>query len=157
MKRKRATLDTTEPGDYEKDYYLKSLLIVADGMKILAQRYAMEAERLASVEKEDKRRDELREIARVCSHVPAKPARTFREALQALYFYQICIFMEQNAASYNPGRMDQYLISYYRDDREKGRMSKEQAQELLGCLWVKFSEPCLFQDAVTAEFEFWII
>ncbi len=152
VKRKRATLDLTKPGDYEKDYYLKSLLIVAEGIKELAQRYAKEADRLASAEEDAKRRDELLEIAQVCRNVPANPARTFREALQALYFYQVCIFMEQNAASYNPGRMDQYLLSFYKEDRESGRISQEEAQELLGCLWVKFSEPCLFQDAVTAEF-----
>jgi len=60
--------------------------------------------------------------------------------------------MEQNAASYNPGRMDQYLWPYYMADIEAERISPEEAQELLDCLWVKFSEPCLFQDAVTAEF-----
>jgi len=152
VKRRRAILDLTVPGDYEKDCYLKSLLIVADGMKILALRYASEAKRLALLEEDEKRKAELQEIVRVCRNVPANPAKTFREALQALYFYQICIFMEQNAASYNPGRMDQYLWSYYKKDRDCGRINREEAQELLDCLWVKFSEPCLFQDAVTAEF-----
>ncbi len=92
------------------------------------------------------------EIAKICRHVPTHPAGTFREALQALYFYQICIVMEQNAASYNPGRMDQYLWPYLQKDIADGTIKKEEAQELLDCLWVKFSEPCLFQDAVTAEF-----
>ncbi len=152
VKRRRAKLDITVPGDYEKDYYLKSLLIVIDGMKILAHRYAMEADRLAAMEQDEQRRAELLEIAEVCRNVPANPATTFREALQSLYFYQVCIFMEQNAASYNPGRMDQYLLPYFRDDIDIGRITKEEAQELLDCLWIKFSEPCLFQDAVTAEF-----
>ena len=60
--------------------------------------------------------------------------------------------MEQNAASYNPGRMHQYLYPYYTADLETGRLTQEQAQELLDCLWVKFSEPCLFQDEVTARY-----
>lgn len=152
VKTRRAKLDLTVPGDYEKDYYLRSLLIVADGIKILAIRYAEEAERLASSEGSEKRKEELLEIAEVCRNVPANPAKTFREALQSLYFYQICIFMEQNAASYNPGRMDQYLWPYFKDELDSGRISREEAQELLDCLWVKFSEPCLFQDEVTAEF-----
>ena len=152
VKRRRERLDLTIPGDYEKDYYLNSLLIVADGIKKLAVRYAEEAERLASSGGNEKRREELLEIAEVCRNVPANPARTFREALQSLYFYQICIFMEQNAASYNPGRMDQYLWPYFKDDFDSGRISREEAQELLDCLWIKFSEPCLFQDEVTAEF-----
>ena len=149
---RRAQLDITRPGDYERDCYLRALLIVADGMVELAQRYAVEADRLAAAEKDPVRREELLEIGRTCRHVPANPARTFREALQSLYFYQICLFMEQNAASYNPGRMDQYLWPYYESDLESDRITPEGAQELLACLWVKFSEPCLFQDAVTAEF-----
>ncbi|MEE4166263.1 MAG: pyruvate formate lyase family protein, partial [Desulfocapsaceae bacterium] len=149
---RKAKLDLTTPGDYEKDYYLKSLLIVIDGMKILCRRYGDEAARLAALEVDDVRKNELLEIAGTCSHLSQYPARTFKEALQALYFYQICIFMEQNAASYNPGRMDQYLYSYFKNDIATGSLSREEAQELLDCLWIKFSEPCLFQDAVTAEF-----
>ncbi len=84
--------------------------------------------------------------------MPANPARTFQEAIQSFYLYQICLFMEQNAASYNPGRMDQYLWPFYKADLAAGRITEESAQELLDCLWVKFSEPCLFQDKVTAEF-----
>ena len=60
--------------------------------------------------------------------------------------------MEQNAASYNPGRMDQYLYPFYQQDLAAGRITQQRAQELLDCLWVKFSETCLFQDATTAEF-----
>jgi len=149
---RKEKLDITVPGDYEKDYYLKAMLISAEGIEILAKRYGDEASRLAELEKDDKRKKELLEISEVCKYVPENPARTFREALQSLYFYQICIFMEQNAASYNPGRMDQYMYPYYKSDMESGHITEGEAQELLDCLWVKFSEPCLFQDAVTAEF-----
>lgn len=146
------TLDITKPGHYEKQVYLKALDMTAGGIIALSKRYAAEAERLAAQEENITRKKELMEIAEVCNRVPEKPARTFREALQALYFYQICIFMEQNAASYNPGRMDQYLYPFYKADLEAGRMTADEAQELLDCLWVKFSEPCLFQDALTAKF-----
>ncbi len=152
IEKRRSELDLTVPGHYEKDYYLEAMLIASEGIIALARRYAAEAERLAGLEKNPRRKEELLEIARVCRRVPEHPARTFREALQSFYFYHTCIFMEQNAASYNPGRMDQYLWPYYKADLEAGRITPEEAQELLDCLWVKFSEPCLFQDAVTAEF-----
>ncbi len=145
-------LDETVPGDIEKMNYLRAMLICAEGICSLAERYADEAERLAGQEKDGGRRAELLSIASACRHVPRYPARTFQEALQSLYLYQISIFMEQNAASYNPGRMDQYLYPYFKADLEKGILTEEKAQELLDCLWIKFSEPCLFQDAVTAEF-----
>lgn len=152
IEHRRSKLDLTVPGDYEKDCYLEAMLISAEGIEILAQRYAKEAQRMAGMEKDPARKTELEEIAKTCSRVPKYPASTFREALQALYLYQVCIFMEQNAASYNPGRMDQYLYPYYKADLEEGRITQNEAQELLDCLWVKFSEPCLFQDAQTAEF-----
>lgn len=149
---RKSELDATVPGDYEKEIYLDALLIVCEGIETLAERYAIEAERLAALEGDGRRKAELREIAAVCRQVPANPARTFREAMQSFYFYQICIFMEQNAAAYNPGRMDQYLYPYYKADLEAGRITAEEAQELFDCLWVKFSEPCLFQDAKSAEY-----
>ncbi|MGM0168918.1 choline trimethylamine-lyase [Enterococcus sp. AZ135] len=148
----RATLDITKPGHYDKLTYLRALEYSADGVLQLSKRYAAEAVRLSEAEADPKRKEELLEIAKICKHVPEKPARTFREAIQSLYFYQTCIFMEQNAASYNPGRMDQYLYPFYKADVEAGDLTEEQAQELLDCLWVKFSEPCLFQDEVTAQF-----
>ena len=147
-----AETDTAAPGGLDRMHYLQALLLSAEGIVTLAERYAVEAERQAAETSDPRRRKELQEIAATCRHVPANPARTFREALQSFYIYQICVFMEQNAASYNPGRMDQYLWPFYRADLEAGRITPDEAQELLDCLWVKFSEPCLFQDKVTAEF-----
>ena len=152
VRARKENLDATRPGDYEKEIYLDSLLVVAEGMVTLAERYALEADRLAASETVPTRKRELRKIAEICRHVPAKPARTFHEALQSFYFYQIFIFMEQNAAAYNPGRMDQYMHPFYQADLEAGRVTPDEAQELLDCLWVKFSEQCLFQDAKSAEY-----
>jgi len=152
IEKRRAKLDITKPGDYEKERYLEAMLISAKGIIRLAERYSEEAKRLAVEEKDAVRKSELLEIADICAHVPKYPARNFREALQSLYLYQISVFMEQNAASYNPGRVDQYLYPYYKKDIESGILTEDDVQELLDCLWVKFSEPCLFQDALTAEF-----
>ncbi|MCL1874484.1 MAG: formate C-acetyltransferase/glycerol dehydratase family glycyl radical enzyme [Clostridiales bacterium] len=148
----KAHLDLTIPGDYEKLVYLRALSLCIDGIRQLALRYSQEARRQAEMENNERRKQELLEIAENCERVPNKPARTFYEAIQSFYIYHICIFMEQNAASYNPGRMDQYLYPFYREDIKAGRITKEKAQELLDCLWVKFSEPCLFQDEVTARY-----
>ena len=152
IEEERAKLDLTRPGDYEKDYYLRSLLIVAEGMETLAERYAVEADRLAGIEADPKRKIELETIAAICRQVPMNGATTFREAVQSFYFYQIFIFMEQNAAAYNPGRMDQFLYPYYKADIAAGRITQDEAQELIDSLWVKFSEPCLFQDRTSAEY-----
>lgn len=144
-------LDPTDPEDFQRRSYLRALRIASEGIVELAERYAREARRLALEETDPCRKQELEAIAETCARVPAQPARTFQEAVQSLYLYHICLFMEQNAASYNPGRMDQYLYPYYELDLNEGRITPEEAQEILDCLWVKFAEPCLFQDARTAE------
>lgn len=148
----RDKLEITHPGDYAKMVYLKALDICADGISLLGHRYAAEARRLADQTIDGKRKRELLDIAEACDRVPEKPARNFREAIQSMYLYQCCIFMEHNAASYNPGRMDQYLYPFYKKDVEEGKLTPDEAQELLDCLWVKFSEPCLFQDATTSRY-----
>ena len=152
IKNKMNELDTSVPGDYEKEIYYKALLASAEGIIILARRYSVEAARLASIEKDSVRKSELLEISRICAKVPEHPAESFYEAVQSAYLYHIAIIMEQNAASYNMGRMDQYLYPFYKADLEAGKITEENAQELIDCLWVKLSEPCLFQDCISAQF-----
>ena len=95
---------------------------------------------------------ELLKMAEVCGWVPEHPARTFHEALQSMFFLHTCVYMEHESASYNPGCFDQYMYLFYKADLGAGRITPDEAQELLNCLWVKFSEPCLFQDATTARY-----
>lgn len=152
VEEKLAKTALSSPHGYEKQTYLKSLLITCDGIITLADRYAKEARRMAAIEESPQRKAELEEIAQVCDRVPAHPAKTFREAVQSVYLYHTCVFMEQNAASYNPGRMDQYLYPFYKKDIAAGRLTHDQTQELFDCLWIKYAEPCLFQDGKTAEF-----
>jgi formate C-acetyltransferase len=147
-----ASLDASIPGDYEKKTYLEALLIVCDAMERRAKRYADLARDKAAEENDHQRKAELEKIAEICEHVPANPARTFWEALQSLWFYHIFLWMEHNCTSYNPGRIDQYLYPYYKRDIEEGRLTKEEAQELLECLWVKFSENTYFEDGFWAEY-----
>ncbi len=152
IEEKLASLDTATPEGYEKAIYLNALLIACDGIVTLAKRYAQVAASMAAEERDPRRKAELEKIAKTCQWVPENPARTFGEAVQAFYFYHISVLMEQNAPSYNPGRMDQYLYPYFKKDIAEGILTKEEAQELLDCLWVKLSESCLFQDERTAKY-----
>ena len=147
----QASLDPASPEGYEKITYLNALLSVCNGIVTFSQRYARLAEEMAADEKNPRRKEELKRISEICGRVPANPARTFREALQSVWLYHICILMDQNAASYNLGRMDQYLYPLYKKDIDEGRISQHEAQELLDCFWVKTAEPCLFQDKENAK------
>ena len=140
IEKRLVSLDIATPGDYDKITYLNALLIVCDGINTLAERYAELAAEKAAEEREPQRKAELEKIAETCRWVSTNSARTFREALQLFWFYQISLHMEQNGYSQNPGRIDQYLYPYYKQDIEEGRLTKEAAQELLECLWVKLAE-----------------
>lgn len=147
-----AKLDDAKVGDLEKIHFLKSEIIVCDGIITLANRHADLAELMASDCADSVRKAELEKIAAVCRRVPEHPATSYHEALQSILFYEYAIYMEQNASSYNLGRIDQYLYPYFRADIDNGVMTKDEAQELLDCLWIKIAELSLFQDEVTAQF-----
>ncbi len=75
---------------------------------------------MAAKEQESRRKKELQEIAEVCDWAPENPARTFREAIQAQWWGQMFIRIEQTSSANGQGRMDQYLWPYYQKDRPKG-------------------------------------
>jgi len=145
-------LDPANPADYDRIHFLRAVIMVCDSMKLFASRYAKEASRLAANEEDPARKQELEEIADICSRVPFEPPQTFREALQTIWFGQIGLFIEENAPSYSPGRMDQYLYPYYKADLEAGRLTKEEAQELLECLWIKMSEMSWLLNANATQY-----
>lgn len=145
-------LNDAHVGDLEKMFFLKSELIVCEGIVTIANRHADLAAKMAAECNDEVRKAELLKITEVCRRVPEYPARNFYEALQSVLTYEYAIYMEQNASSYNLGRIDQYLYPYYKADIENGVMTEDDAQELLDCMWIKIAELSLFQDEVTAEF-----
>ena len=112
----------------------------------------LEKEQQAAAETDEKRKAELLKIAEVNRHVPEFPARNLYEAMQSLLTYEYACFMEQNASSYNLGRLDQYFYPYYKADKEAGIITDDEAQELFDCLWIKIAEMSLFQDEITAQY-----
>lgn len=85
------------------------------------------------------RRTELLEVADALRQVPAKPARTFREALHAAWIAHVAIHLDGPIVGLSPGRWGQLLYPYYRKDIDEGRLTRGQALELLECLRLKFS------------------
>ena len=147
-----AKLDDAIPGDLEKMYFYQATIQAADGIILLANRHADLAEKMAEECQDPVRKAELLKIAEVNRWVPEHPARNFYEACQSMLSYEYAIFMEQNASSYNLGRIDQYFYPYYKADKEAGILTDEDAQELLDCLWIKIAEMSLFQDEITAQY-----
>jgi formate C-acetyltransferase len=86
------------------------------------------------------RRGELAEMARTCRRVAEAPPETFREAIQLVWMMHVigCL-AEGSALSF--ARFDQYLWPFYRDDLAAGRITPDEARDLVGCLWLKVNEP----------------
>ena len=133
-----ASLDPVDPKDtVEKAPFLKAVILVCDAITAFARRYAEEARTLAAQETREARRRELLEIAEVCERVPENPARTFREAVQSQWLIQTVSRLEQRiGGTVGNGRIDQYFYPYYKKDVEEGRITKDQALELLECMWI---------------------
>ena len=105
-----------------------------------ANRYADKALELARSEKDPMRAAELEQIAAVCRRVPAHPAETFHEAVQALYFIHLVAQIESGGNSVSLGRIDQVLWPYYQADLDAGRTDPGKARELLSLLFLKTNE-----------------
>ncbi len=150
----RAELKTCTIGDGDyatKHILLESMLISCSAVIRYAKRYALLAAQQAEEEKDEKRKRELARIAANCARVPAKGAATFWEACQSFWFVQQLIQMESSGHSISPGRFDQYMYPYYKDDLEKGTLSREFAQELIDCIWVKLNDLNKCRDEASAK------
>ena len=130
-------LDLTDYKNIQKSYFYRAILIVVDAVKNFARRYAELAAETAAKTGDEARRAELLEMSRILYKVPYEPAETFREAVQGLWLTHLALQIESNGHSLSYGRMDQYLNPYYEGDLAAGRITKEQAEELLCCLWLK--------------------
>lgn len=129
-----------DPESLDKREQLQAMDIACDAMIIQGKRHAEKARKMAVKEKDEKRKKELLEIAEVCDWVPAHAPRNFREALQMYWFVHLGVVTELNPwDSYNPGRFDQHINPFYQKEIGEGTLIKEEAEELLQCLWVKFN------------------
>jgi formate C-acetyltransferase len=141
-----------DPQAYAKRQELEAMLVCADALIRFAERHAEKATELAQQEADPQRRAELQRIAEVCSHVPAHAPRDFWEALQYYWFVHLGVTTELNTwDAFNPGRLDQHLYPFYRKGLEEGTLTRDQAEELLQCFWIKFNnQPAPPKVGVTA-------
>ena len=141
-KAKLAGLDLTNSVDiWEKKPFLEAMIIVCDAIMIWAKRHAQLARDTAAATSDPVRKQELLRMADICEHVPAYPARNFREAVQCQWFVQMFSRIEQKTGTtISNGRMDQYLYPYYQQDIENGSLDNKKAIELLECMWVGMAE-----------------
>lgn len=154
MAKAQAELDRCQVGDGDyarRSRFLNAVILSCQAVMEYAQRYAALAEKMAAECSDPVRRNELEVIALNCSRVPAKGAGSFYEACQSFWFVQQLIQLESSGHSISPGRFDQYMYPYYKKDLENGNITREFAQELMDCIWVKLNDLNKCRDAASAE------
>ena len=144
-------LDKKNPASIEKIHFLEAVIISCQAAICYANRFADLAEQMALTQTDAKRAQELAVIAKNCRKVPANPAENFCEALQSFWFVQAIIQIESNGHSISPMRFDQYMYAYYINDLHSGKLTKDAAQELLDCLWVKFNDVNKVRDSASTK------
>ena len=150
----KAELNKCGLGDADyatKSHFLEAVIISCQAAILYANRYTELAEKMAAECRDAARKGELLQIAANCRKVPAKGATSFYEACQSFWFVQQLIQIESNGHSISPGRFDQYMYPYYKADLDAGRITREEAQELIDCIWVKFNDLSKCRDAESAK------
>ncbi|MCU0692869.1 MAG: radical SAM protein, partial [Polyangiaceae bacterium] len=133
----------------QADFY-EGALLALKALEEFADRYAQSLLAQSAKEPDERRRSELREMARICGRVPKNPARSFHEALQSILFLQIALCTESFENAISLGRLDQILHPYYASDVAAGRIDYERARELLACFVLKFDEIVFVNDGDSA-------
>ncbi len=141
-----------DPEATDKQQELEAMAISCDAAILFAERHAELAEKLASEEQDAQRKKELEKIADVCHWVPAHAPRDFWEAIQMYWFVHLGTVTELNGwDSMNPGHIDQHLFPFYKKGVDEGKLTRDEAKELLSCLWIKFNnQPAPPKVGVTA-------
>jgi formate C-acetyltransferase len=128
-------LPLTDPDAAVRRTNLQAWLTYCDAAVTLGAHHAARARALAASDTANA--DEWHTLAAVCDRVPAEPSRTFREAVQALYFAHMLTVWEDGVNANGIGRLDQFLWPYLEADLAAGRITREEAADLLAALWCK--------------------
>jgi len=136
----KITLHEMQEGNKEKILFWNSLLQTCDSIITFAERFSCEAYSQAAKTSDQQRKQELECIASICKRVPQKPAASFHEALQCIWFLTVITHIFQSGGGITLGRLDQILQPYLQCDLDSGVITPSAAQELLDCLWLKLQE-----------------
>ncbi len=136
-----ARVEELNPAEYlAKRYEWQAMVRCGKAIIRYGQRLSEVARQQAAQESDEHRRKELEEMADILARVPAHPPRTFHECLQ---FYWTVEVVAHYFARWGYGcgtRFDQVWWPYYQADIESRRITRENAVELVECLFLKIQE-----------------
>lgn len=124
----------------QKLEFYQAVQIAMKGVIAYAGNLSRKASELAEKASDPFRKKNFQTMSAICARVPARPATTFREAVNSLWIIQVAIHAENINMAMSPGRLDQILYKYYRNDMDNGTLSHREAIEILSCLWLKLND-----------------
>lgn len=133
----------------QKEFY-ECVILVMQGVQKFMKRYEDLLKETAKAYPDHAQ--DLMQVASICHNLQTQPAHTFHEALQSLWFLMVVLHMESNASSFSPGRLDQIVYLYYQKDIDDLTLTKEDALELIECLWLKFNEIVYLRNKNSAKY-----
>jgi pyruvate formate-lyase/glycerol dehydratase family glycyl radical enzyme len=149
---KKEAENQLEKADSGKRDFYQSVVIVQDGAIAFMKRYGELALKMAAESEHAEYRLNLIEVSRICNKLTEKPAETFHESLQSLWFLYVILQMESNASSFSPGRADQYLYPYLKKEIDNGTIDLQRALELIEALWLKFNQIVYLRNSHSAKY-----
>ena len=130
-----------DPAEYlEKRYNWQAMVRCGKAIIRYGERLSVLARQQAAMEKDDKRKKELEEMAELLHKVPANPPRTLHESLQFYWTVEVAAHYFARWGHGSGARLDQIWWPYYEADMKAGRIAREDAVELIECLFMKIQE-----------------
>lgn len=144
-------LDANDPEYLQKRAFYEAVIISYNAAINFAKRYSKKAAEMAATCTDPVRKAELLQISKNCDRVPENGATNFYEACQSFIITQMILQVESSGHSESPGRFDQYMYPYLEKDLASGAITKDFAQELLDCVFVKLNDLNKVRDQISAQ------
>ena len=125
--------------DIGKYMFYKAATVACDGAITLTRRYADLSRRLAAEAGDPAKKAEFLSRAESLDHIATETPRTFWEACQMALMYDVFLKSDNDPGVISLGRFDQYTWPYLKADLEAGRISLEEAQELVDGFFLKIN------------------
>ncbi|MDP6775367.1 MAG: pyruvate formate lyase family protein [Candidatus Latescibacteria bacterium] len=136
----REEVDTglANAGSGEREAFYRACGIVLDGLSDFCRRVADACETKA----DGNGRGDWRELGQICRTVSDKPPSTFHEAIQLMFLTIVALWFGEDHGLTTPGRMDRTLLRFYEADIAAGRLTSDEALELICGLYIQLNMVC---------------
>ena len=128
-----------EYGNRKSAEYLRASAVVVEAIIRFIKRHGDRARELLATETDAQQCELYRRIAQNCDALAEGAPQTFEQGIQWIQFYVITERMTGHGNGY--GRFDQFMYDLYRRDMDSGRITREDARNLIGELYLKYGAP----------------